>query len=253
MTWALRRRLIILGIIAVVLAGAIAAFYFKDIYVHPSCTDTKQNQNEEGVDCGGPCPYLCTASEAAPSVRFVRAISPVPGRTDVIVYIDNPNVGVAAKGLTYSIDLYDAENALIGRKAGKVDLPPAATVPVYVPNFYSGSRVVAHAFLTFDTPAHLWYRYPKETRTIPDVRSVDVSVGASPRVHALAVNPSAIPLGPTLFIATVFDTQGNALAASQTIATLIPGQGTADLVFTWPSTFSGPVSRVEVTPVIPLP
>ncbi|MCA9552162.1 MAG: thrombospondin type 3 repeat-containing protein [Myxococcales bacterium] len=39
----------------------------------PSCTDRRQNQDEEGVDCGGSCPMpcdLCTVTQANLPVRF---------------------------------------------------------------------------------------------------------------------------------------------------------------------------------------
>lgn len=252
MSWALRRRLIIIGLIAAVIAAALAAFFFVSIRKAPSCVDQKQNQQEEGIDCGGPCTYLCSASQSDPSVRFVRPVSPVPGRTDVIAYVDNPNSSSAAKDVPFTIELYDASNVVVAKKEGTVDLPPGATVPVFVPNLFSGSQVVARAFLTFDMPEHLWYRY-QDTRVLPNVTDVLLSGGDAPRVTAIAHNPSAKPLRNTVFIATLFDAEGNAMAASRTVAVSIPPQGATSLVFTWPSAFAGLASRIEVVPVVPLP
>ena len=107
MTWAGKRKLIIIGVlvlVVIILAGAGGYFFFHKA---PSCIDGIQNQNEEGIDCGGSCTYLCTASEAEPSVRFARTFSPLPGRTDVIAYVDNPNTNAAAKQAPYKIELYD--------------------------------------------------------------------------------------------------------------------------------------------------
>lgn len=252
MSWALRRRFIILGIIAAAVALALGFFYFTIIHVPPSCTDNKQNGTEEGVDCGGTCTYLCTASEAEPSVRFVRPVSPMSGRTDVIAYIDNPNANAAAKRLPYTIELYDSQNVVVAKKDGTVDLPPNSTVPIFVPDFYTGDHAVARAFLTFDEPSHYWYRY-QETRTLPKVANVVLTTSNTPRITATAVNTGATSVGGTYFVATVFDTEGNAIAASQTIATGIPAQGSVELTFTWPSAFSGTVSRIEVVPLVRLP
>ncbi len=251
MSWALRRRLIVIGLIAAVIAGALSYLYFGYIRSAPSCMDHTQNHGEEGIDCGGTCTYLCTASESAPSVRFVRPVSPAPGRTDVIAYVDNPNTNAAAKDLHFTVELYDAQNVLVAKKDGALDLPPAATVPVFIPNLATGNAQVAHAFLTLDTPEHEWYRY-QDTRTIPTVSDVSLTPGQEPRITAVAHNPSARPIDSTVFVVTLFNGEGNAIAASRTVASL-PAQGTAQLVFTWPNPFPGDVSRVEVNPVVPLP
>jgi hypothetical protein len=214
--------------------------------------DNKQNQNEEGIDCGGTCTYLCTPSQQEPSVQFVRALSPVPGRTDVIAYIDNPNAASAANDLHFTIELYSPTNTVIAKKEETVDLPPNSTVPVFVPNFFSGSQEVARAFITFDTPQHLWYRY-QEKRPLPKVSGVQIDQSGMPRITATAQNPSAVPMTNIVFVATVFGNDGNAIAASRTIAPAIPAQGTAPLVFTWPAPFSQGVSRVEVVPITALP
>jgi hypothetical protein len=252
MSWAMRRRLIIIGGIAAVIAIALGVFYFTTIRVAPSCTDNKQDQNEEGVDCGGTCTYLCTPSQQPVAVQFVRALSPVPGRTDVIAYIDNPNASSAAKDLHFTIELYSSTNTVIAKKEETVDLPPNSTVPVFVPNFFSGSQDVARAFITFDTPQHLWYRY-QETRTLPKVAGIQIAQGATPRIAATAANSSPVAMTNVVFVVTVFGEDGNAIAASRTIAPTIPAQGTASLIFTWPQPFSAPVSRVEVIPITALP
>ncbi len=252
MTWAMRRRLIIFGIIAAVLAVALTIFYFTNYHIGPSCTDNKQNQNEEGIDCGGICTYLCTESVQTPSVRFVRPLTPVPGRTDVIAYIDNPNTNSAASALHFTIELYGEDNTVIAKKEGTVDLPPASTIPIFVPDFFSGSASVARAFVTFDTPEHLWYLY-KDTRVIPVVADVRIDQSSMPRITATVRNPSVTPLSNIVFVATVFDADGNAIAASRTIAPAIAPQSAANIVFTWTMPFTAPVSRFEVIPIVALP
>jgi hypothetical protein len=252
MSWALRRRLIVIGLIAAVIALGIGIFYFTEIHKAPSCTDNKQNQGEDGIDCGGPCAYFCSAAEAPPSTRFVRAVSPSAGRTDVIAYIDNPNGLAAAKNLHYTIELYDPSNTIVAKKQGMVDLPPSSTMPIYVPNFFSGSTEVARAFITFDNPTHLWYHYT-DTRVIPKVSNIVLQSGATPRVTAIAANSSTSNLSNIVFIITVFNEAGEAMAASQTVAPSVPAHGSASLIFTWPNAFTGPVGRIEVIPVIPLP
>jgi len=251
MTWAMKRRLIILAVIAFVIGVTSLGTAFLLVHKAPTCVDGKQNQGEEGPDCGGPCPYLCTISQAQPSVRFVRPLSPLPGRTDVIAYIDNPNPTSATKGARFTTELYDDKNVVIAKSDGVVDLSPGATVPVFIPNFFSGSQTVARAFLTFDQTSFRWFKAEPVPVTVV-AKDVFVSQADPPRVTARLANLSATNLRNIGLIVTVFDENGNAIASSQTVAPEIAGQGTAEAVFTWPSAFPGTPSRIEVVPVTTL-
>jgi len=252
MTWATRRRIIVVSILSLMVAGIFSGTFYLFAHKTPTCTDGVQNQKEEGVDCGGTCPYLCSISQAPPSVRFVRPVSPSPGRTDVVAYIDNPNPTAGVRNLHYTIELYSPTNAVVATKEGETDLPPTATMPVFVPNFFSGSSEVSRAFITFDEATLKWFTY-KDERIIPLVRSTDITPGDQPRITALVENPSAERLSNVKFVITVFGADGNAMAASQTIAPSIPPQGTANLIFTWSKPFASTPSRVEVLPIVPIP
>ncbi|MDB5189210.1 MAG: hypothetical protein JWL82_167 [Parcubacteria group bacterium] len=252
MSWASRKRFTILSIIGIVIVAVVGGTAYLTLHQAPSCVDHKQNQDEEGIDCGGMCTYLCSASQAEPSAKFVLPLHPSEGRTDIIASIENPNPSSAAKNLKYTIELYSASNAVVARKVGTVDLPPSSAVPVFVPNIFSGSATVARAFITFDSPEHLWFKYTDD-RVIPKVRSVSFIPGDMPRVTATADNASSSTLHNVLFIVTVFGADKNALAASQTIVPTIPAHGSAPLVFTWTAPFAQTVSRIDVVPVIPLP
>jgi hypothetical protein len=150
------------------------------------------------------------------------------------------------------MELYSPTNTIVAKKTGTVDLPPSSTMPVYVPNFFSGSAEVARAFITFDNPGHLWYHY-KDTRIVPKIANILLQPGAMPRVTAVATNATPTDLTNVVFVITVFDEAGEAIAASQTVAPSIPAHGSASLIFTWPQAWSGTVGRIEVIPIIPLP
>lgn len=247
----MRRRLLIVGLIFLVLAAIVGGVYVAFSHQPPTCTDNTQNQDEEGIDCGGVCTYLCNESRTEPSVKFARAITPTPGRTDVIAYVDNPNHDAAAKSLGYTIQLYSPDNSVVASKEGKVDLPPESTVPIYVPNFFSGSQVVARVFLTFDEPKHYWLPVTNK-QTLPAVEGVQYQGGEAPRITATAFNRSGTTLRDVTFVVTVFNEVGNAIGASQTVVRSLPAQSRAPLVFTWSEPFVDTVSRIEVLPVAPL-
>ncbi|HEX7651289.1 MAG TPA: hypothetical protein VF439_01055 [Candidatus Paceibacterota bacterium] len=251
MSWASRRRLYIGGGVCAVLVAALAIILIATFYKAPTCVDSKQDGDETGVDCGGSCTTLCTVDENAPTVDFVRQLSPAPGRTDVIAYVTNSNPDAAAEAAPFTISLYGPDGILVASKQGTTDLPPGTVVPVYVPDFFSGNQQVARAFLSFDNGLR-WLRYA-DTRVIPKAGSYSVANEAvAPRITATVSNPSPSPLYNVKVIATAFGADGNAIGASQTVLPAIPANGESMATFTWNAPFAAPIARVDILPVIPL-
>lgn len=253
MSWAAQRRLIILAIVGVVLLLVIGGIAFLIFNKPASCVDGKQNQNEEGIDCGGSCGYLCTASVVPPVVSFVREFSQANGRTDVIAYLKNPNPSAAAKNVRYTVELYSVSRAVIAKKDGVVDLAPGVEIPVFLPNFYSGTEAVDRAFLSLDASSYGWFRYDAPLQ-IPVVKDAHLSGNTdAPRVLATVINPFVSSLRGIKLVATVFNAEGNAIAASQTVVAELAAQASTEVVFTWNAPFTDAVSRIDVRPVVVLP
>lgn len=253
MSWAAARRALIIGIILVAVLAVVGIIAFLTLHKAPSCTDGLQNEDERGVDCGGSCAYLCSADVAAPVISFVRDLRLPNGRTDVIAYLENPNSTAAARAVPFTITLYGPDRVVIAEKQGVVDLPPrgAGATPVYVPNFFSGSQEVAQAFLDIDETGLLWSRY-EDKRLLPVIDDPELEGADAPRVRVGVENPHATALRNVRLVVTVFDGEGNAIGASQTvIAELLPGART-EAVFTWNAPFVGTPSVVDVKSVIPL-
>ncbi len=254
MSWAALRRFIILALIGAVAAAFFALLSFVTFYKTPSCSDGVMNQGETGVDCGGPCPYLCASEVHAPTVLFTKAISNGTGRTDVVASIENINANAAAKGVPYTMTLYGANQIFVQQVTGTVDLPPASTVPVFIPGVSSGNQKAVQAFLTIDPAAPKWYRVANDTRIKPVVTNTTLGGTAdAPRIDAVLNNASITVLSGVLVIVLVHDAQGEVIAASQTIVQVIPAQGQATATFTWNNAFPSEPAAIEVIPVIPLP
>lgn len=252
MSWASGRQALIVGILAVVLLLALGGAAFLVLHKAPSCTDGKMNQDEEGIDCGGSCTYLCTARLGAPEVTFVRALR-VGTRIDVIAYIENPN-DAAARAVPYTVELYGADRTLLAEKSGTLDIPPrgSGVTPLYISNMYSGTASPSQTFLSFETTPE-WYQL---TKTLPTLRvdsPTESMSGEAPRVMATVHSDGVETLRRMRAIAVVFDTEGNAIAASQTVLPDLLPLGSADAVFTWNEAFSAPVGRIDVRPVLSVP
>ena len=252
-SWAARRRLLILLIVGSAVAALLAIVLIAAFYKAPSCVDGVQNQGESGIDCGGPCPYLCTAEEQPPTVLFTQALSNGSGRTDIIASVENKNIDAAARNVPYRIMLYGPDQSFLKEITGTLDLPPGATVPVYVPGALYGGNV-ASAFLDIASSSPKWFALASDPRIVPAVGNTNVSGTASaPRIEAVLTNPGVTMLTDVLAIVLVRGTNGNVIAASQTIVPAIPAQGRGIATFTWNSAFSDTPASIEVVPIVPLP
>ncbi len=258
MNWATQRRIIIGSIIALVFLALLAVTLIATLYETPSCTDNTKNQDEQGIDCGGSCAYLCAAQTQPPVTLFTRALSQVPGRTDVIAAVSNPNLTAAAKNVRYTITLFGESRTPVHTVSGMLDLPPAKSeggnLFVFFPTAFTDTRAIASANLEIDAATIRWFRMETDPRIIPEVRSYTLSNEfTSPRIETTLTNPSPRPLTNIKVVASVYDGAGNVLGASQTVLPNIPAQGSAPAVFTWNAPFNASVTRVEIQPVIALP
>lgn len=250
LTWSDRRRTMIIAgfaIIALLVGSGIA---FAVMYKVPSCTDGKQNADETGIDCGGSCAYLCKANVDAPRVTFARAISS-GGRTDVIAYVENRNRDAETKAAHYAVEVFDEAGVPLGKREGMIDLPARAVVPIFIPGILSGIGAAPRAFVSFDDGTQ--WRTARGDEMSFTVSGATLTQDPEPKVTAKIENTSAVPAYGRTAIATVFDADGLAIAASKTVLRQVPAFGSADVVFTWPQPFAGTAVRVEVSVVPVLP
>lgn len=254
MSWAARRRLIILLVIGAVAVAFMSVVLISALYKTPSCSDGVQNQDESGVDCGGPCAYLCTAQQLTPTVLFTKTIQNASGRIDVIAKVENKNPNSAAKNVPYRVEIYDANQKVVKEVSGTVDLPPGATVPIYMPGILTAKKMVTHAFLTIDPLPIKWFAMNANTLNVPRVSTITQSgIVDSPRIDAILQNPDIVQLDTVGAIVFVHDINGEIIAASQTVVRSIPAGGNAIATFTWNSAFSTTTASIEVFPVVRLP
>lgn len=259
MNWAQKRRFVIYSIFGALALALLAVTLIATLQHTPTCTDNLQNQNETGVDCGGPCPYLCTVDERAPVTLFTRTLAPTQGRVDVIASVSNQNLTAAAKNVPYTLTLYTGDHTVLKTLTGAVDLPPAASVEggqvlIYVPAALVGGATGTVADLSIDPSTVRWFSMPSETRALPTVGTYAISGAAeTPRITAILQNAGTAPITNTKVYIAVFDANNNIIAASQTVVPSIPARGNATALFAWSAPFAATVARVQIFPVIPLP
>jgi len=253
MSWAARRRFLILFCIGAIVVAFLVTVLISTFYKTPTCSDNIQNQGEAGIDCGGPCQYLCTALEQPPVVLFTHVLH-VGGRTDIVAEVENKNVSAAAKNVPYTISLYNSKNTLIQKVTGTLDLPPRSTEPVYIPGVYSGKQKVTSAFITIPPTSPEWFTLANNSYVVPTVSNITKSGTLSqPRVEATITNTSFSALTNEQVIIFIYDANKNVIAASSTVIPSLQGQGQYIVTFTWNNAFPSTPALLEIVPIPQLP
>ncbi len=118
--------------------------------VTPSCFDGVQNQDETAPDCGG---AICKSCEVIKDLTLfdVQAIPTKDGFVDLFAELANSNLDYGVPVFTYTFQMYDNDNKLLGEKSGTTFILPNSTK-------YIAAQAVpikvnpAHVKLTFGKP-----------------------------------------------------------------------------------------------------
>lgn len=250
MSWSARRQLLY-ALVALALVLAFGGWIsYSALSTPASCTDGKQNQNEAGADCGGPCAVLCPQQSRAPIVLWTRAFAVSTSTYTVAAYIENDNRGAGAYRVPYSFRLFDERNILVLEKQGVFDIPPMEIVPLVVSNIDVGTRSVSRAFLEFSGDP-VWVKIPAEALPTLRVSNQELAADAS-RLSASVVNQSNSDIRNVRVVAVLYDRSGAARAASVSTLERIARNSSEPVVFTWPDGFAD-IVRADVVPVAALP
>lgn len=249
MSWASRRRLIYtLSICAFfgVILGIPSAIWW---YEAPSCFDKKLNQAETAPDKGGPCILLDERALSPYSVLWSRSFSVRGGSYNATAYVENPNSEASARSVRYIFRLYDEKNIVVAERVGKTFIMPGGITPVFEGSIPTGNRSVSRTYFEFlELP--VWERLIDVASVLVISNKVTLSPESTPRVTARVENTSVSAIIEPTFVAIIFDTAGNAFAASQTTLPRLEGGQIGEIVFTWPAPFPSIVGRVDILPVV---
>lgn len=249
--WASARKLFYTLSVIVFFMLIVAGIYFSRYYRAPTCTDGKQNQNEEGIDCGGSCAVVCTASVADPIILWSRTFPVTHGLYNAVAYIENPNANLGVKSVAYRFKLYDEENILVAERVGKAFIAPNERFAIFESRINTGERVPKRAFFEFIKFSD-WTKLDKEMPKI-FVRGEKFSnTAVSSRVDATLQNGTIVDISDINVVAIVYDKNDNAVAVSATQVDKLKADSSYTVAFTWDVPFQSSPSRVEVIPRVDL-
>jgi len=248
MAWALRKKTLYASYIIVPLLIVVGWFIFSSLQTEETCFDGKQNQDEIGIDCGGACSLVCEEDIKELSVLWSRPFPVVLGVYNVVSYIENPNKGITAGSVEYSFKLYDSENLLITERQGEAPIPDEPLFAIFESGLQTGNRVPVRAsFELLSRPVWSFVEYEN-----PNLRISNITLTReeeAPRITATLTNPSLNDVKDIVLVATVFDSEENAINTSRTVVGLLSKDSSETIVFTWPHSFSKETARIDLLPV----
>ncbi len=236
MTWAQKRKLTY----ALIFFGVVAIFIgvpaYLLLYKAPTCFDNKRNQNEQGIDCGGPCIKLCSPIERQPVVVWQQTFEVTPGVFTAAAYIQNPNIDAEAKSVPYTFSFYDTTNTLIITKTGTTYIPAGKNFAVVETNVDMLGKRPVRTLFEFGNE-FIWTRAPRNQPDIEVKNQTLTDASTTPTVTATVSNSTFTNIPTADVAAIVYNTEGNAFAASKTFVKNLDGRTSQPVVFTWPSSF----------------
>ena len=237
MSWRRRRQFSIILTVALVLALVGGVWYFL-VKPEPSCFDGKKNQDEVGVDCGGPCSKVCLTETSPLSILWARAFEISPGSYSAVAYVENGNRRFGLPELPYEFILVDANGAELARVSGRTFANPQERFVVFHGNITAPAGRSARTFIEF--PADLIWQRLEPQSPVLSVRKKSFATEPAPQLVAEAVNPAVAPISGIQVPVVLSDKEGNAISASATYINSIASGATVELYFTWPLSLAAP-------------
>ncbi len=226
--------------VCTVLAFGVYQIYF---YTPGDCFDSIMNNGESGVDCGGSCVRICAAAVTAPTVLWAKSFEIVPGQYNAVAYIENQNQIAATPVLEYTFEFYNGTEK-IGEKVGKTVLPPRSVYPVFEGRL-TFNKPVTETKLTLK-PVEVWVPATVGREQFKTVSLDLLAIDTEPRLNVTIENTALTKANGIEVVATLFNTVGEPITASQTFIDTFDGRSSKNIVFTWPRPLSKTVRSCEI-------
>lgn len=240
-SWRVKKQLFYFGIFAaivfIIVAGLISL-----LRPLPSCFDKKQNQDEIGIDCGGPC-KSCVVEAKEPVVLWARLFETTQKEFyDAAALIENPNPNFKLASFKYRFKLYDEQNILIALKEGENFLSPGDKLLILERGFRAGERTPKRA--GFEILSKNFESGQKQE--IP-VKIIDKKFSKQlfPEAEIILENTNLFPIENIAFQIALLDENGNVYQVQRTKIDKIEGESRKSVVLSWPFDFKEP-KNIEV-------
>ncbi len=194
-------------LIFLLIVGGIYFFYLKPA---PNCSDNKQNQEETGIDCGGPC-IACEVKDLNLVTEEIIFLSAGEDRTTLLAKIRNPSQNFSAS-FSYQFELHGTPfqaSELRGREV----ITAGDTEYIVIPNARVNGENIRSADLNISD-----LNWSEDKSLPPNIRIISQTNVSKTRVSVTGVLINQSPKSfPSVNVkALLFDSKGNIVNASFT-------------------------------------
>jgi len=241
-SWTLGRQLKIFIFLAVVVF-AIVGGYIYYMLPAPSCTDGKLNQSEEKIDCGGECD-ACVGNPRVPVVVWARPFEISPGQYEAAALIENQNLTVGSRALSYTMRLFE-NNILVAERQGETFLNPRDKFLIFESDISTGESKPNRATITFNEIP--WKVFNEERPNIlVSSKIFELAPSGNGRVKVILRNQTLFPIQNVYVSVALKDAAGNIIGVSATKVDSIAGESSRDVFFTWRHPFDPAPASIDV-------
>ena len=242
------KKIIILAIYAAIILLILWGVYARFFRHVPTCFDGVQNQNEEGVDCGGVCQKACDVAAQKLIIGKMGAVpSGIAGKYDFYAQVTNPNATFGDKSFYYILDFKDASGAVIATRKGSDYILPGERKYVVETNVDTPGTPASFDFnITSSDWVEFNSYYEKPDLQIVNKNYNEISGGVGfAQASGLLKNNSVFDFDLIKVEIILEDSNGNVLALNSTqMSTVAAGEQRAFTV-AWPNSFPGTVGNME--------
>ncbi|MEK7082111.1 MAG: hypothetical protein AAB915_00320 [Patescibacteria group bacterium] len=246
-SWRARRQLVAFLLIAAVFAGI--AFYGASKFLpSPTCFDSRKNQTELGVDCGGTCAPCELRNPKSVSIFWARVARAAPGIFDAAALVENPNEVLSSASLRYEFIFFD-DVGQIGQRDGSAFIFPQERVYIVEPHIELSRNPARVEFRIAGIDWQARQDIPP-TLVVQDrqYRIRETPAGRQSTAEATIANASQFDFRRMETAIVVLDREGNLIGANRIVNENIRAGGTAEVVSLWPAELSGEAAALEIQP-----
>ncbi len=244
------KQYVIASVYFIIVVFLSVVIYYAFIKAPETCFDSRQNQDEAGIDCGGVCQAVCQEIIIGEDLQ-VKEIAFVPGgenRFDVLGKVYNPNDEIGASAFVYTVSLKDAAGTVLATRSGKSYILPQENKYILELNLETTAVPVS---VSFDISDMQWARFSgyqaKPTLNIYQKRYDKISSGVGfGEAYGLLSNESPYDFRSIIVRVILRDDAGAPLAFNMTEMRTVQSNEKRDFRLIWPSAFPGAVEKVEM-------
>lgn len=244
----INKQIIITLIFILILSSLGFLIYSKYIKPEPSCNDNIKNQEEEDIDCGGPCSSCELIHIKDIEILSVKVIPTQNNFYDLVAEIKNPNQNYGSGKVPYKFELYNSQDNLIIEYSGSTYILPNQTKYLLKVKAESAEPVkqIKISFNKVEWKKLEDYQSPQIGIQQKEYRLLSNEEPGFSQVRAILINKTGFDLNKVDIDILLFDSFNRLVAINiNEINTFMTGQE-RDFFSTWFSPINGQVVSVII-------